>query len=199
MASTQIDIWNQALSNIGSKVFIQNPNERSVEASVLAIWWKSAVEFVLAAHPWPFATAYQLLAPLDDNPTGGDWLYVYRYPSDCIHARRLVTKAGRRDPNPPPFKIGSDNEGRVIYTDQENALLEYTKEVTEPERFDPNFVDCLAWYLGHKAAPSVSRMPNMTDFALKQYKVALTNAADKAMNESQQDDPQEAENIRARD
>lgn len=197
MASSIVQIWNMALSHIGVKSFVAGVNEKSQEASVLNVWWAPSVDYVLADHPWPFARKYQALGLVVSNPSP-DWAYAYRYPSDCIHARRICSPSGRTDPKPPPFFVGQDDDGKLVYTDQPNAVLEYTKRVTEPERFDEKFTEALSIYLAARVCNPLSRIPNLADKLDDMYSSAIARAAVKSMNEQQQDDPQEAEWIQAR-
>lgn len=195
---TTINIWNMALSHIGSKHFVESETENSREVSTLKIHWAAAVNKVLADRPWTFARKYASLGLVSENPNG-DWAFAYRYPADCVFARRIVTETvGRRNPDPPPFTIGQDNWGRLIYTDWPNAVLEYTMRVFETERYDPQFTTMLSWYLAHLIANPLSRMANAAGIALGMYKDLKETAAATAFNESQQDDPQEAEWIQGR-
>jgi hypothetical protein len=195
--ATTVNIWNMALSHIGSKHFVESDSERSREVSVLKIHWAAAVNKVLSDRPWKFATKYVTLGLIAERPNM-DWAYAYRYPADCVFARRLVTTGGRRDPDPKPFTIGQDSWGRIIYTDQPNAVLEYTLRVFETERYDPQFVTMLSWYLAHLIANPLSRITNAAVVAFNMYKLLKETAASTAFNESQMDDAQDAEWIQAR-
>lgn len=195
--SSKIEIWNRALSNIGVKQFVQSESENSNEASVLGVHWDAAVRKTLTDHPWPFARAYRTLALVEQDPNT-DWSYSYRYPSDCLMIRRILTDFGRTDPFPPPFTTGQDDQGRLVYTDQPDAVIEYTTSIIEPERFDTAFEEALVWYLSYLCALPLSRIPDMSKFAHSLYKEAIITASAKAQNEAQQDLPQEAEWIQAR-
>lgn len=195
--SSKIEIWNRALSNIGVKQFVQSESENSNEASVLGVHWDAAVRKTLVDHPWPFARAYRTLALIEQDPST-DWAYSYRYPTDCLMVRRIVSENGRTDPFPPPFAIGQDDQGGLIYTDYPDAVIEYTKSVTEPERFDVAFEEALVWYLSYMCAIPLSRISDMSKHAYIHYKEAIITASTKVQNESQQDLPQEAEWIQAR-
>ncbi len=197
MASSMVEIWNMALSHIGVKNFVTGPNEKSQEAAVLSIWWLPSLDYVLADHPWPFAGKYAQLGLVETvNP---EWAYAYRYPSDCVHVRRICDPVGgRASPNPPPFVIGHDDDGKVIYTDQADAILYYTVRVNEPERFDAKCVEALSIYLASRIANPLTRMPNLGKDLEDSYNRMIVKAAVKSSNEMQQDDPQEAEWIRAR-
>jgi hypothetical protein len=187
-----------ALSHIGVKRFVQSETERSQEVSVLTLQWAPAVNFVLADHPWSFARKYASLGLVTTAPND-DWGYAYRHPADCVFARRLVTATGgRSDPTPPPFILGQDNWGRLIFTDVEDAVLEYTMRVFEPERYDPQFVVMISWYLAHLIANPLSRIGGASEKCYEMYRNLKSIASATSMNERQQDDNQEAEWILAR-
>lgn len=194
---TKIGIWNNALAHIGVKSFVQVEDEKSAEAGVLRVVWDSALEYVLGDHPWPFATAYATLGLVEQNPNT-DWLFSYRYPTGCVHARRIVAGDGRNSTKPPPFRIGQDDAGRLIYTDQDSAVLEYTKLVTSCDHFDPKFAEALEWYLASRIATPLSRIEGMAAKAEKMYEIMMVRAAAKSRNESQQDDAPDAEWVRER-
>jgi hypothetical protein len=57
---------------------------------------------------------------------------------------------------PQPYQIETDTAGnKVIYTNQENALLRYQALVTDPTKFDPLFSNALAWHLASMLAGPV--------------------------------------------
>jgi hypothetical protein len=171
---------------------------RDMRSRAAGVHWAAAVNKVLADHPWTFARKYAYLGLIREDPNG-DWHYAYRYPADCVHARRIVSEVGgRRDPDPPPFTIGQDNWGRLVYTDWPNAVLEYTMRVFETERYDAQFTTMLSWYLAHLIANPLSRISGSAGACFDMYKAMKSAASTISMNESQQDDPQEAEWIQAR-
>jgi hypothetical protein len=161
------------------------------------------VLYVLRDFPWPWATAYADLALVGGSSTvkvNNDWQYSYRYPSDAVFARRIVRDSiGRQDPNPAPYRMGRDSQGRLIFTNEANAQLEYTSSIDDPAEFDSMFVSMLAWKIGSSLAPSLSRIEKMAQSCMAMYEVDKSKAESRALNESQQEDPLEAELIRARD
>src|SRR5690606_25121463 len=103
-------IVNRALARIGSSKQIANvETENSREAISARLVFDDERDYVLRDFPWPFATAYRTLALVSEAPNG-DWGYAYRYPSDCLYVRRIVGALGRRDPDPPPFRVGVDEQ-----------------------------------------------------------------------------------------
>lgn len=202
--ASKTQIANIALSRAGvTKQLSDLVTDTSREAIIVRTNFDDDVDFTLRDFPWPFATAYAdpaLVAGSDTSRAVRDWQYAYRYPSDCLFVRRLVVEAlGRNNPDPPPFKIGRDGQGRLIYTNERDAQIEYTSRVTDESEFDSIFVSMLAWKLTADVAPGLSRIKGMAEMAMQMYEIDKTKAQSRALNEGQQEKPLESEAIRARD
>lgn len=200
--ATKTQIVNLALQRIGCSQFVANADsEDSTEARAARLAFDDERDYALRSFPWPFATAYAtlgLVAGSSSSRVNYDWTFAYRHPPDCLEARRIVTPNGRKETVPPAFRIGRDSQGRLIYTDQEQAQLEYTIRIADAVEFDALFVSALAWRLAHVLAPALSRIEGKTEDALKMFLFDLSRAEAGAMNEGQSDEPPEAEWIRAR-
>lgn len=197
--ASKTQICNMMLVRIGVTKFIANiESDQSKEANALNLIFADELAFVIRDFPWPFATAYknlELVAGSQANPVSSDWVYAYRYPSNCVFARRLVTIAGRKETNPPPYRVGRDGQGKLLYTNQRDAELEYTIEMTAAEELDALAISMLAWKLGTTAAPSMSRVKKMVDTCREQYEIEKSKAQRAALNEQQQEIPPDAEMI----
>lgn len=162
--TSQVSICNLALVALGESAFIQDINEPSVQARYAKIVYDPARRATLRAHPWNFARVRVSLALLPDS--GGRWTYTYALPSKCIKARYIVPLIeGERI----PFEVAitSDGTSRVLYTNQPDAELVYTYDVTNPDLFDPMFVDAFALGLATRLAPVVA--PSKSQEALTKY------------------------------
>lgn len=201
--TSKTQITNLGLMRIGVSQSVANvDSENSREALSARLIFDDEVKYVLRDFPWPFATTYVALGLVDgapEDPANGDWLYAYRYPSDCHFARRLVTEAGRNNASPPPFRIGRDSQGKLIYTNEADAVLEYTAQIDDPEEFDSLFVSMLAWRMAGSMAPSLSRIKDMAKTAMEMYEIDKSKAQSRALNEGQQEQPAESEFIRSRE
>lgn len=198
MALTDVQICNMALGHLGQTKFIATLQDRSLAADLCALYYEPARDFVLEDFPWPFATKYATLGLVEEDPNS-DWSYSYRYPDDCVFARRLVTELGRVDPNPPPFKAGADEDGRLIYTNEEDAILEYTKLVTDTNLFPAVFAMAMSWYLASLIAPGLAKDKKQAMNCLQIYSVVKGTAEARQLNEQQQAVEPESEAIRARE
>lgn len=201
--SSETEIANLALVHIGVTRRIANlETESSHEAKAIRSVFDTDRKAVLRAFPWPFATSYAELGLVDGSsttPVNYDWQYSYRYPSDCLFARRIVTATGRRDAEPPPFRIGRDDQGRLIYTDQADAQIEYTAEIDDVEEFDPLAVDALAWKIASSVGMGLSKIKDIHSRCEQMFMLSVSQAQAAALNEGQQTEQVAAELIRARD
>ena len=199
MATSEEQICNLALGHVGHTQFIDDLDfEQTAEVAVCSTYYEQARDFVLEAFPWPEATKYETLGLVEEDPND-DWDYSYRYPSDCLFVRRIVSSLGKSDPNPPPFITASDDTGRLIYTDQEAAVIEYTKTLTNVAQFRPTLVMAISWYLAALICPGLARDKKQADRAMQMYALTISQAQARALNEQQQTPEPESEFIRARE
>lgn len=184
---------NVALSHIGFTKQISNINTDLTQQAITArLHLKDAIDECLRRFDWPFATRYAtltLVAGTASEPANEDWRYAYRLPVDCVKARRIVNPLVGRDydPDPPKFRLGSDSDGNLLYTNEEDASLEYTKRMTCPAyQGDRLFKDALEWLLASKFAPALSRDTKLQAFCLQMFEDRFAAAEVPAAQEQQQ-------------
>jgi hypothetical protein len=130
-------------------------------------------------HAWNFASRRALLAQV--SMPYSMWKYAYACPGDMmvavsvlphdaendyaakfvpsdtpdfLHNYAPLVAAGRYVPQ--PYSIETDTSGnKVLYTDQENALLRYQALINDPTKFDPLFVMALSHHLAAMLAGPV--------------------------------------------
>lgn len=216
MAASVVDICNMALARIGFSETIASLDERSKAAQTCTLFYEAARDYVLRDFPWNFATRAVQLAEVTDATFPG-WQVVYRYPTDCLDARQVVTEAGTRlplsywvstDPQRPhlsrwlppriPFEVSSDEAGRLILTDLEEAYLVYTARIEDPNLFDSMFVSALAWHLAVELVMPLAVDERRAARAERNYTIVLSQAQAMNMNEAQADAPPESPSITAR-
>jgi hypothetical protein len=203
--SSEADICNQALSHLAVSTEIQDlAIEKSKEAQACRRFYAPARDEVLRAFAWPKQTVKELLALVDEfDSDENDWGFSYRYPSDAITVRKLfIPGSGRRQSFQTKVKyaLGRDTTGQLIFTDLETAYAEYTFKETNPENFDPDFSNALAWLLAHKIGPRVAGGDQfkLANRAFQFYQIAIAEARANAVNEEQPDEPPESEFISCR-
>jgi hypothetical protein len=201
MPSSKVAIVNMALSHIGIAKEISNfDTEQSQEASCARRYYDVALETVLRDFHWPFATVIATLALIELTPNA-EWEYSYRYPVDCLTLRRIPSGIRNEDKSTQvPYRLGKDSAGRIIWTDVENAKIEYTGTVTDPTLFPPDFVLAFSYYLGSMMAPRLTGGDpfNLKDKTLKSYYAEISKAAANSFNEEKREEPPDSEFITIR-
>jgi hypothetical protein len=203
MSASRTKICNMALSHLGiSKQIANVETERSAEAEACREFLDQAIEEVLLAWAWPFASKIASLALVEEDPNT-EWAFSYQYPSDCLRITRILNDFDRNETieNEVKFRVQGDNDGRQILTDKEDAQAEYTVKITNVARFDADSVMCISLLL---AAYTSSRITKGDPFkkgdrALQLFYQKLPNTAAKAANEERRDRAPESEFIRARE
>lgn len=202
---TNFDICNLALLNIGSTRTISNFADNSAEAQLCNRCYDIAKAIVLKAYEWNFATITADLVAVtvsdetndtedaNDSPKDPHQL-VYEYPDDAL---KIVSINRNRD---FPFKIITeivDSETvKHIACDIPNAQVTYISDIDE-SAMTPDFVEALAWKLASMIGVGLSKAPNITQYALQMYGMAL-NVAKRNDSQEQSKMPEIPRYIRAR-
>lgn len=200
--SSKTDIANLTLAHCGVGKQIANlDTENSAEARAIRPFYEMARDAVLRDFEWPFATKFADLGLVETDPTD-EWGYSYRYPSDCLKIRRILS-GSRNDTldTRASYKISSDDTGSLILTDVVDAQVEYTVRTTAVERYSPDFILALSYRLAVYAAAKLTAGDpfKLGDKAAKMYLFELGLARTSAVGEEQPDRPQESEFITGRD
>lgn len=189
--ASKIDVFNMALSHIGSSETVADELERSPERVTCSRFWDTCRDALFSYKDveWKFATATVALADLGTPPDG--WGFRYRYPNDCINALEILNGVCRTPPEEfkTKFDIQYEADGRVILTDKEEAVLRYTKRVEEVERWPSYFVEAMAARLASFiAAPLKKDLATRNDMInLAEQSIQVAIAA--SLNEGQPDGP----------
>lgn len=183
MAASVISICNMALARIGVSSFISALNEPSNEARACNLFYEQMRDYALRDFSWNFANKRVALADAGTPPT--NWAFKYGYPSDCLKARAIVVPgmAVPRNDQRIPYELGYDNGQRVIYTNQEQAELQYTVRVEDPIVFDPMFASALAYLLASEIAMPLSVQPAIAKQARDAYALVSSSAAASSLSE----------------
>ena len=203
MSRTKTDIVNMALAHLGINVSIADlDKDRSQEALACRLFYYDHRDNLLRSYPWPFCTSFGTLALVTDFTAvaGAEWRYSYRVPGNVLMVRR-VAGFKRTDSRQSriPYRVMSDSQGELLYTDMQNAEIEFTQKLEE-QYFKTDFVQAQALGLAVLVAPKLTAGDpfGLGKRAAALYTVALTAAQANASNEEQPDQNVEAESIRAR-
>lgn len=209
MAST-VKICNMALSHIGSSATISsiNPPDGSVEAGHCETFYDLARTELLEPGAWQFSMKRAALAQVTNEST--QWLYAYALPSDCMRALRVLwAGAGVNVFNESETAViasdkGSANfdiEGTVLFSNEEDAVLVYVRDVTDSGRFTASFTSALAYLLAsYLAGPIVKGSDGMRiGDGMRQRAMSLAElAATASANASSETNERTPDSIRAR-
>ncbi len=202
MTSSTTAIANLAISHLGIGKEIANlDTERSAEAQACRRFYETAREITLRDFAWPFATKINELGLVEEDPND-EWAFSYRYPTDCLTVRRILS--GIRNDNRQsrvPYRVTRDSSGLLIYTDMEDAELEYTIDETDVSRFPADFVMALSFLLATYTAPRLTGGDpfKLGPRAMELYQLELSKARATAANEEQAEELPDAEMIRVRE
>lgn len=200
--ASKTEICNMAISHLGMGKAIANVDtEQSQEAAVCRVFYATALKAVLKDFRWPFATKYADLSLVSELGDTDEYTYSYRYPSDCIDMRKILS--GIRNDNRDSvviYKIISDSAGQLIYTDMENARAEYTYYADDPALYSAHFVLGLSYRLAVYIAPRITSGDpyGLAKKSLDFYGLEISRAKTSAINEEQPDPPIASEFERAR-
>jgi hypothetical protein len=202
-----------SLAKLGQTRFITSLDEATAEGYTAAQLWDLALRASLRHFPWAFATKYAggsdpedgymnlIDGSTSDYAVENEWVYAYRYPLDCLFARRIVPPTGEgRTYNRTPitFRVGrtwnGTNDVPLIYCNQVEAVLEYTALVECSEDFfDALFEDFLSWRLAGLMAPGLTRTAKTATECYQMAMLLLDQSRAVASQEQQQDKPGIAE------
>lgn len=185
--ASEIDIYNMALSHIGSTVTVADKLERSPERIACSRFYDTCRDALLSykACDWRFAETSALLADLGTPPT--NWLYRYAMPNDCIRAMFLVAEGllNPRSGQMIVYQVASSDSGRVILTNQPNAELRYIKRIDQAELFPSSFVEAMALRLASLIAMPIAKSNSLRDELMQRAEQAAQIAMAAALNEVQ--------------
>jgi len=201
----KVTICNQALRHLGNSSEIQDfDSEKTKEAQACRTFYDTTLDEVLEDFDWSFARRRATLALVATDPNT-DWGYAYRKPADAVAVRSLPNDAGIRIDTPATrvsYMMGSDDTGDLIYTDQTDAEVIYTKRETNPAKFPANFVAAFALLLAARIGPSVAGGDQfkLADRAFAIYRGQVQKAQANSANQDLRSDPEpDAEMIRFRE
>ena len=179
--TSEVQIARLALQHLGDRYDITSLTEASPEAEQVNLVFDNVRDMVLREHPWKFARKYTTPASLA-GVVPGNWSYMYTYPSDAMRVIRIVNPLGD-DKTPIRFEIARNSADlRVVLTNESEPTLEYTKQVTDPQQFDPQFVIAFSYRLAQYIAMPITGdrqvmadMKSMADIEIGKAKASDAN------------------------
>lgn len=201
MASSKTVIANLALSHLGIGKEIANlDSENSAEANACRRFYEEARDKTLRDFNWPFATKIASLVLVETTPNN-EWAYSYRYPTDCLKIRKIqsgIPYDNRQ--SRVPYRIAQDDTGLVVFTNLDNAVIEYTKREEVVSLYPSDFVMAFSYMIAFYVAPRLTGGDpfKMGDRAMQMYDLEMSKARANAFNEEQVPVDVESEFVRIR-
>ncbi|HOK66358.1 MAG TPA: hypothetical protein PLV55_06055 [Anaerohalosphaeraceae bacterium] len=137
MALSETQICNMALKTIGSSRINDLYTDTSSEAAACRDFYEAVRDACLRMYDWPFARARAELSQ-DTNTPDFEWDYAFLLPQDYLSLRKNYTES-RFTERGKRFEI----EGKRLLTNDSKVQLKYIRKVTDPNEFDPLFVELL--------------------------------------------------------
>ncbi len=161
MASVS-DICNMALSHVGSDTVVTSisPPDGSVEAGHCARFYPIARKEALESHKWTWSKKRVALAEVTNESTV--WSYAYALPSDCLNPVRVLQAsvvqellfADDRIMTVDDFQLFTERgsadfevEGSVLFTHEPDAVLLYTRDITDTTKYSTSFTVFVSYLL----------------------------------------------------
>lgn len=157
MSYSKAEIYNLALSHLllNRQIVDTETDNSSKEIKALNTHWNTALNTVLQELDLDGLSSFQTLELLE-TLSEGPWTYVYKYPSNCAHLRRI--DSGVRVDNRFTHikkRIAIKDGVKVIYTNEANASVEFI-----PKDFSLTLISApaalaLSYFLAWATAPLI--------------------------------------------
>lgn len=199
--SSETDVVNRALSEIGARITIVSLSEDTSTAGVNArLHYYPIRDQLIRCAPWGFARKTMVASQIGNLVDGSSpypWQYMYAYPPDCLKMRYVLPPP----PDPPPatmqpgtvqivpwsgprrdwrYVVADDDstgvDRKVILSNVPNAILVYNKRVWNVQLWDPEFEDAAVMALSNKLVVPLSGNINMKKTWAQLCEVAIAKA-----------------------
>lgn len=206
-----IVIANRALAQIRAGATIASLTENSIEANACGQFYEVARDTAMTAYRWAFARRYTAIGVLPVAPPTR-FQFAYRYPVDCLEAISLrpmrdatnplvsglgaddrcfsggrYATAEMREVTGWPFDVASDDEGQVLLTNAEQAVLEYTARVVDPNQWSVPFQQIVVFLLASYIAIPITGKQELATANVNFYKDALEGAKLHSLGQGNED------------
>jgi hypothetical protein len=205
MAWTSTQIANRALGAAGiKKAIVDLDTDDSAIAEVIREVYDLAVGVVDSEFPWPHSKRVEEMSLVDgdeDDPYSDDWTYAYRYSSywqkflgvvEDGYTGRAEVVDGRHE-----YEITSDEDGRLVLTDVEDASA-IIHVLGEEGTWPAAYVEALAIKIASMAAPRLYGEAKTEIDLTQKYVDALATAKVITANEAGYERPLDPPSIQAR-
>ncbi len=202
MPITKAGIFNMALGHVGVFEDITDPdNDDSKGAKACRLFFDHVLGIVIEAMPWPFLTERVSLQDLGTPPDG--WLFRYKYPTQCRRINKIVNPVTRLvAPSAPPIPYAiqnlTDAYGKSILCDEEEAVLEFNRDITDSGLFTHTFSQAVVIGLSAHVAMPLRVDAKIADRVTGMWSDWMAEAAAQSLRESGEDEMPNSQYIDSR-
>lgn len=197
---SKTEICNLAIRRLGSTKEIQDfDTERSKEAAACRRLYPFSLSRMFRAFPWHFSIRIATLATLATNDWSDEWGYAYAIPTSAKKVLRIVSgNRNEAQDETIEFRVVGNDAQKILLTNQVNAKIEYTVEVSVIEIYPDDFISALAWLLAADLAPSIPNRIYTSRECMELFAMSLSAAQANAARERRQPVPPKSEFERSR-
>ena len=172
--ATDVDICNLALASLGINE-IAALGTATTEERICSRFYVQTRDAYLSEHDWSFVTKSLALTEIDPLPDDyGRYSFGYGYPSDCLKAQKI--RDGETSNHYPfiikDYVIAGPSDAKIILTDLEDAILEYTVALTDTTLFSPAFIEGLSMKIAYRISWPLTKDLRIQEMALRQFALA---------------------------
>lgn len=173
----RVDVFNLALSAIGTRNRVSSPTENSSEAKECLLWYDVVRRQALAAAPFQEARSNARLAlqaervaeVWDSSLPDPGWQFAYSCPSDMLRPRYLATYQ-------PFILTTSEGNEKRIATNAQEAILIYTKDQPNIDMWSPGLLNAIVYGLGAAVCMKLTGKDDRMRTAVQMANLQLTEA-----------------------
>lgn len=194
-----LTICNLALGDLRAPP-IADAGEASLEAQLCNRYYPHALARLLDDYTWSFTKRIAPLAALDTNERAVEWAYAYALPTDCSKAIRILPStevllaypfwgSPYTLPAMPPRWLDFVVENGALYTNVQDAVLEYALGSCDESVMPPLFREALRRLLAADLAMPLLNQPNLVGPLSQIAENARQDAIANDMNRQPRHDP----------
>lgn len=185
--SSEVDVCNLALAHLADEAAVSSisPPDGSAQADHCKRFYPIARDALLEIFAWPFATTRVALSLTTGEPAGA-WEYEYAMPADVARVLSINVDGVLDDTASQDYVIETNSDGSaVILTNTPDAIMRYTRRVTDTTKFSPLFVTTLSWLLASFLAGPITKSKQDAAAAYQRFLTELAKSSTSAANQMQ--------------
>lgn len=181
---SKLQVWNMALGYIGTRT-IAGETERTPEAIQCNLYWDTSRRTALRSYPWRWAQRRAQLAQVPmPELYKNEWDCAYTLPDKFLRLHR-VSSMGNPTYKPKWLLVAKDDGTPLILSNVENAIADFTADVTDISRWDDAFIKTMSLRLACDIAVALLKNNTGKIQELEQrYQASMPAAKDANTNDN---------------